>query len=240
MPILNVDDNAPSRYLRSRILERAGFEVREADSAETALRSAATMMPQLVLLDVALPDGDGFTVCERLKTAYPHVPVVMITTVYQSAQARRDGFQAGADAYLLDPVEPERLVDAISRFLDPSRHPAMTVPPTIITDDAGMIVTANAVAARLLNLSERGVRDRSVLGFFAPGRDRVAAHMRRAIAGQVAQFVTTVRPRDKKPFNARIDISAAPFERGGALEWNLEPVPDQPAEQQHLSTHEPQ
>ena len=97
MPILNVDDNAPSRYLRSRILERAGFEVREADSAEAALRSAAAMTPQLVLLDVALPDSDGFTVCERLKAAHPHVPVVMITSVYQSAQARRDGFQAGAD-----------------------------------------------------------------------------------------------------------------------------------------------
>ena len=99
MPILNVDDNAPSRYLRSRILERAGFEVREADSAEAALRSAAAMTPQLVLLDVALPDGDGFTVCEQLKAAHPHVPVVMITSVYQSAQARRDGFQVGADEY---------------------------------------------------------------------------------------------------------------------------------------------
>ena len=231
MPILNVDDNAPSRYLRSRILERAGFEVREADSAEAALRSAAAMTPQLVLLDVALPDGDGFTVCEQLKAAHPHVPVVMITSVYQSAQARRDGFQVGADEYLLDPVEPERLVDAVGRFLDPSRRPATTEPPTIITDNAGVIVSANAVAARLLSLSQRGVRDRSILGFFAPGRDRVAAQMRRAVDGQVAQLVTTVRPRDKKPFNARVDISAAPFERGGALEWLFEPIPDhQPAE----------
>ena len=97
MPILNVDGNAPSRYLRSRILERAGFEVREADSAEAALRSAAAMTPQLVLLDVALPDGDGFTVCEQLKAAHPHVPVVMITSVYQGlvGVAARIGAQSG-------------------------------------------------------------------------------------------------------------------------------------------------
>jgi CheY-like chemotaxis protein len=99
VPILNVDDNGPSRYLRSRILERADFDVREADSAADALASALSVRPDLVLLDVALPDGDGFTVCERLKQTYPDIPVVMITSVYHQAQARREGFQAGADAY---------------------------------------------------------------------------------------------------------------------------------------------
>ena len=226
MPILNVDDNGPSRYLRSRILERAGFDVREADSAADALASALSVRPDLVLLDVALPDGDGFTVCERLKQTYPDIPVVMITSVYHQAQARREAFQAGADAYLLDPVEPERLIDAVAHFLDPSRRPTSTESPTLITDDYGAIISANAVAARLLNLSTRGIRDRSILGFFAPGRDRVAAQMRRAVAGRVVQLTATIRPRDKKAFEVRVDISAAPFERGGALEWILEPIPD--------------
>jgi DNA-binding response OmpR family regulator len=43
--------------------------------------------PTLILLDVALPDGDGFTVCERVKAVSREIPVVMITTVYQTAQA---------------------------------------------------------------------------------------------------------------------------------------------------------
>jgi len=158
VPILNVDDNGPSRYLRSRILERAGFEVREADSATKAFDSALSTRPDLVLLDVALPDGDGFTVCERLKAAYPDIPVIMVTSVYHTAQARREGFAAGADAYLLDPVEPERLIDAVAHFLDPSRRSGMTESPTLITDDYGTITFANAVAARLLNMSARGVR----------------------------------------------------------------------------------
>lgn len=227
MAILNVDDNGPSRFLRSRILERAGFEVREAESAEQALSyGLSPSPPDLILLDVALPDGDGFSVCERLKAVHPHVPVVMITSVYQSARSRREGFQAGADEYLLDPIEPERLVDAISRFLNPSREASASADARIITDSYGLIISANAAAARLLNLSTRGIRDRSILPFFAPGRDRIAAQMRRAAQGRVVEETATLRPRDRKPFTARVDISAAPFEQGGTLEWVLEPVRD--------------
>lgn len=225
MSILNVDDYAPSRFLRSRILERAGFEVREAETAAQAVAyGVSETPPELILLDIALPDGDGFSVCEQVKAVNPHIPVVMITTVYQSAHARRDGFQAGADEYLLDPIEPQRLVDAVARFLTPHRTAEASPPPTVITDTAGHIVSANAAAARLLNLSTRGMRDRSMLAFFAPGRERIAAQMRRAVEGRIIQETATLRPRDKKPFSVRVDISAAPFERGGALEWVLEPI----------------
>ena len=112
--------------------------------------------------------------CERLKAAYPDIPVIMITSVFHIAQARREGFAAGADASFLDPVEPERLIDAVARFLDPSRRPSMTESPTLITDDYGTIISANAVSARWLNMSARGVRDRTILAFFGPGRDRIA------------------------------------------------------------------
>ena len=205
--------------------------MREADSAAQALAyGLADTPPELILLDVALPDGDGFDVCERMKAVHPHIPVVMITSVYQSAQARREGFQVGADEYLLDPIEPERLVDAVARFLNPAREAVATVAATIITDDHGLIVSANAAAARLLNLSTRGIRERSMLAFFAPGRERIAAQMRRAAEGLVVQETATIRPRDRKPFTVRVDISAAPFERGGSLEWSLEPLRDDPSQ----------
>jgi CheY-like chemotaxis protein len=225
LAILNVDDYAPSRFLRSRILERAGYEVQEAETAAQAVAICESPTPpSLVLLDIALPDGDGYTVCERVKAAHRDLPVVMITTVYQTSQARREGFLSGADEYLLDPIEPERLVSAVARFLDPSRATSATPPPSIITDNTGQIISANAAAARLLNLSSRGMRDRSLLAFFAPGRERMAAQMRRAVEGQIVQELATVRPRDRKPFTVRVDISAAPFERGGSLEWVFEAV----------------
>jgi DNA-binding response OmpR family regulator len=225
VPVLNVDDYAPSRFLRSRILERAGYEVREAESAEQAIAVCLSATPpQLILLDVALPDGDGFSVCERVKAVSAGIPVVMITSVYRTAQARRDGFAVGADEYLLEPIEPERLIASVSRFLDPSRHTSIPPAATIITDSSGQIVSANAAAARLLNLSTRGMKDRSLLAFFAPGRERMATQMRRAVEGQIIQEDASLRPRDRKPFTVRVDISATPFERGGALEWRLEPL----------------
>lgn len=225
MPLLNVDDYAPSRFLRSRILERAGYEVREAENAEQAIASCLSEHPpELILLDVALPDGDGFSVCERVKAVSGQIPVVMITSVYRSAQARRDGFAAGADEYLLEPIDPDRLVASVNRFLDPSRRASATPPATVITDATGQIISANAAAGRLLNLSTRGMKDRSLLAFFSPGRDRVAANMRRAVEGQVVQDTASVRPRDRKPFEVRVDISATPFEAGGTLEWRIEPV----------------
>ena len=58
--ILNVEDDSPARFLKSRILERAGFQVVEAVTAADAIRSATNDGLRLVLLDLRLPDGDGF------------------------------------------------------------------------------------------------------------------------------------------------------------------------------------
>ena len=67
--ILNVEDDSPSRFLKSRILERAGFEVVEAVTAADAVRTASEDALRLVLLDLRLPDGDGFSVCEQIKAS---------------------------------------------------------------------------------------------------------------------------------------------------------------------------
>jgi CheY-like chemotaxis protein len=223
VPVLNVDDYAPSRFLRSRILERAGYEVHEAETAEQAVaRCLSGQPPELVLLDIALPDGDGFTVCEKVKAASGDIPIVMITSVYRGAQARRDGFAAGADEYLLEPIEPERLVASVRRFLDPSR--LGTPPATLVTDPTGQILSANAAAGRLLNLSGRSMVDWSLLAFFASSRDRLTANMRRASEGHTVQDTVSIRPRNRKPFDVRLNISPASFERGGALEWHIEPI----------------
>ena len=223
MPVLNVDDYAPSRFLRSRILERAGYEVHEAETAEQAVaRCLSGQPPELVLLDIALPDGDGFSVCEKVKAASGDIPIVMITSVYRSAQARRDGFAVGADEYLLEPIEPERLVASVRRFLDPSRPG--TPPATVVTDDTGQILSANAAAGRLLNLSGSTMVDWALPAFFATSRDRLIANMRRASEGQIVEDTVSVRPRNRKPFDVRVEIGPASFERGGALEWRIEPV----------------
>lgn len=224
LPILNVDDDAPARFLRSRILERAGYKVREADTAAQAVSAClSNEPPRLVLLDVALPDGNGFDVCERIKAARADIPVVLISAVYHTAQARRDGFHAGADEYLLAPVPPEDLLTTVARFLQPERADLDVPLPLVVTDSNGTIISANASAARLLNVTARGLQDRSMLAFFAPGRERVASLLDGARRGLVTQGRATLRPRDRRPFAVNVEISA-PFERAGALEWVIEPI----------------
>ncbi|MBM0107444.1 response regulator [Steroidobacter sp. S1-65] len=116
--ILNVDDNEPGRYATTRILSRAGFQVIEAGTGSEALRLARSASPQLVILDVNLPDMNGIEVCRQLKTD-PHTASIMVLQVSATNVALLDrvsSLQAGADSFLIEPVEPEEL-EAVARAL---------------------------------------------------------------------------------------------------------------------------
>lgn len=116
MKILNVDDNDGSRYAKSRTLQRAGFTVCEAASREEALRLVSAEQPDLVLLDVQLPDINGFEVCRRIKCnpATAAVMVVQMSASFIEGQYRMRGMEEGADAYLTEPVQPEDLMATIT------------------------------------------------------------------------------------------------------------------------------
>jgi DNA-binding response OmpR family regulator len=104
--ILNVDDYPPGLYARTRILRQAGFEVREASTGCEAVRLALGEQPDLVLLDVNLPDIDGFEVCRQIK-ANPRTASVLV--LHLSATKIREGdrirgLETGADGYLVEPI----------------------------------------------------------------------------------------------------------------------------------------
>lgn len=117
--VLHVDDNEVQRYAISRMLRRAGFNVLEAASGAEALAQVKAH-PDLVLLDVKLPDMDGFEVCRRIK-ADPQtalIPVLHLTATLPSGAA--DGAAAGAEGYLVQPLPPEELVHAVNALIE--RH----------------------------------------------------------------------------------------------------------------------
>ena len=82
--VLNVDDNEPGLYAKTRILRRAGFTVLEAGNGTTALDLVASQSPDLVLLDVQLPDISGLDVCRRIKNdpATRRTPVLHISATH--------------------------------------------------------------------------------------------------------------------------------------------------------------
>jgi PAS domain S-box-containing protein len=117
--ILNVDDNEGCRYAVSRILELNEFNVKEASTGADALRLARVEQPDLVLLDINLPDLNGYEVCRRLKAepTTSRIPVLHITASYLTPSDMARGLESGAENYLVEPVEPELLIATINSVL---------------------------------------------------------------------------------------------------------------------------
>jgi signal transduction histidine kinase/DNA-binding response OmpR family regulator len=117
--VLNVDDYQPGLYARSRILRQAGFEVREARTGGDALRIVTEAKPDIVLLDVNLPDIDGGEVCRRIKAdpATASIPVIHVSATAVRDRDRIRGFELGADNYLVEPLDPDELVANVHALL---------------------------------------------------------------------------------------------------------------------------
>jgi len=117
--ILNVDDKEAGRYAVTRTLIKAGYEVLEAASGEEALKVVFEKYPDLVLLDVNLPDLDGFAVCKKIKAdrRTASIPVVHLSATFVQSRHRIEGLEGGADGYLVQPVEPQELIASIRAFL---------------------------------------------------------------------------------------------------------------------------
>jgi signal transduction histidine kinase len=117
--ILNVDDYLPGRYARTKLLRQTGFSVIEAGSGKECLDLMARHHPNLVLLDVNLPDMSGIEVCRRIRetpdiaaTTILHISASNVQTQHQVL-----GLDSGADGYIVEPVEPAVLIATVNAHL---------------------------------------------------------------------------------------------------------------------------
>jgi signal transduction histidine kinase len=117
--VLVVDDNDSARYVKNRTLTAAGFRVTEARTGFEALRLAHSEKPELVLLDIKLPDIDGFEVCRRLRAdpVTSSIAIVQITASYEHPDYQVRGLEGGADIFLLAPIDPNVLVANVRAML---------------------------------------------------------------------------------------------------------------------------
>jgi len=107
--VLVVDDDAPVRRMLERSLAAAGFEVESASDGGAALAAAERRLPDLVVLDVAMPGMDGLAVSRRLRAKGADVGILMLTA-RDAVPDRVAGLEAGADDYLVKPFATEELV----------------------------------------------------------------------------------------------------------------------------------
>ena len=121
--LLVVDDEATILELLSGSLRLAGFEVVTTASGAEAVRAAASAQPDLVLLDVMMPDGDGFEALRRIRSGGSEVPVIFLTA-RDEVRDRVKGFEEGGDDYVTKPFSLDELLGRIRAVLKRTRPDA--------------------------------------------------------------------------------------------------------------------
>jgi two-component system cell cycle response regulator DivK len=118
--VLVVEDYPDAREMYSAYLQFSGFEVAEATNGLEAIEMAETLMPDIILMDLALPRMDGWEATRHLKanTRTHHIPVVALTGHALAGHAE-GAREAGCDAFVTKPCLPDALVAEIKRLLEP-------------------------------------------------------------------------------------------------------------------------
>ncbi|MCJ2185946.1 response regulator [Novosphingobium beihaiensis] len=168
-PILIVEDEQEIAEVLIAYVTRAGFEVARAASVDEAIRMHAQLRPQLVLLDIGLPGGDGIEVLTAIRRRF-ETPVIMVSAV-QDDITKLSSLRIGADDYVLKPFNPAEVVERIRVVL--RRTSRMTGQRTL------------AVGKLLVELDERlatyrdAEMDRDVHLPLTPAEFAILAHMAR-------------------------------------------------------------
>ena len=121
--ILYIEDNFENRILIKRILEAEGYVILEADDGPTGMRVAEQEAPDLILMDINLPEIDGYEVTAKLRQnpSLAHVPIVALTANVLKGDRERS-LEAGCDGYIQKPVDVDLLPAQIAAFLREGRN----------------------------------------------------------------------------------------------------------------------
>ncbi len=119
--ILYIEDNPHNMRLVRKMLKMAGYEVMEAQDGQSGIATATREKPDLILLDINLPDLDGIEVTARLKgdDAIAYIPVIALTANAMHGDRERY-IEAGMDGYLPKPITRTELINTVSHFLSQS------------------------------------------------------------------------------------------------------------------------
>ncbi len=117
--ILVVDDNDTKRYTVTRTLTRGGYQIIEATTGNQAIELAAKRLPDLMVVDIRLPDINGFEVCRSIKSnaGTSFIPVLHFSATMNTPDARIYGLEEGADAFLTQEAKPEELLATVKALL---------------------------------------------------------------------------------------------------------------------------
>jgi DNA-binding NarL/FixJ family response regulator len=172
------DEDPTSRDYLARVLEAAGYEIRQVASGEEALRAVREVRPSIVLLEIPLGDMSGYEVCRALREEASEMPIVFVSGSRTESYDRVAGLLVGADDYIVKPYAPDELLTRV-------RHLVRRSQPL-----------TPSVTARLTK------REREVLRLLAQGlrQDDIAARLfisRKTVATHVANILRKLGVRSQ-------------------------------------------
>ncbi|PZS18471.1 MAG: DNA-binding response regulator [Pseudonocardiales bacterium] len=160
--VLVVDDDDTVASVVVSYLERAGHEAHRVGDGQAALDAVASRPPDLMVLDLMLPEVDGLEVCRRVRQSHADLPIIMLTALGE-AEDRIAGLEVGADDYVTKPFSPRELVlriDSVLRRSAMMPQPAASlVAGSITVDTAARRATRNGAELALT------VRELDLLAF---------------------------------------------------------------------------
>jgi two-component sensor histidine kinase len=178
--ILNVDDTPALRYAKGKVLRQAGFTVFEAENGREALRLVAAEKPDLVLLDVKLPDMSGLDVCQVVKKTYPGTMVIQVSASFVESADRVRGLDTGADAYLTEPLSAEELIANVHALLrlkeaEAQKEQLIRQKELLFRELNHRVKNNLQLISSLLNVQSRRINDPAAREEFRTAQQRVRA-----------------------------------------------------------------
>ncbi|HEX4047930.1 MAG TPA: response regulator transcription factor [Elusimicrobiota bacterium] len=115
--LLIIDDDAHLRESLAEVLELDGFECHQAGAAKEGISAAQKLEPEVVIMDIQLPDSSGFQICQELRKRSKTVILIMMTGRFLSSEEKKQGFELGADEYITKPFDLAELSARIKQLL---------------------------------------------------------------------------------------------------------------------------
>jgi len=209
MRVLLIDDHALFRFGLQELLERRGIEVVAVGDASTGLRRVGETSPDVVLLDMRMPQLSGLELLRQLRAAHQTMPIAMLTT---SAEERDviDSLQSGAQGYLLKDMEPEALIAALGEIV----RGRTVVAPELAIVLARAVQGGDSKGTSAQNgVADLTPREQQILCHLAEGQSNKAIARRLGISdGTVKLHVKAILR--KLDVHSRVEAAVIAVERG--------------------------